>query len=250
VAVRWLTAFLDRPAAGFDVAVAFWAAVTDSTRSPRRGERGQFATLVPRDGDAYLCMEEIVEGPGGSHLDLHVDDLAGFARRARRLGAIEAGDAGGAVVFRSPAGLTSCAVGHRGEVVRPQPGRIAADAGLQLLDQLCIDIPATAFEEECAYWSALTGWELHDSSLHPAFRYLVRPSWSPLRLLLQRRDDDAGAARAHPDFACDEIDALADRHRALGARVVARFPRWTVMTDPAGFPYCLTGRDPRTGRAQ
>ena len=65
--VRWLTAFLDRPAATIDAATAFWRTVTGSTLSTPRGEHRQFATLLPPDGDAYLRVLpdlELYQGDG------------------------------------------------------------------------------------------------------------------------------------------------------------------------------------------
>jgi hypothetical protein len=116
-----------------------------------------------------------------------------------------------------------------------------------LVDQLCIDIPGDRFDEECEFWANLTGWELRSSSVRREFKFLTRPAWSPLRLLLQRRDDADGPARAHLDFASDEVDGLVRQHETLGASVAGVFDHWTVMNDPAGHAYCITSRDPRTG---
>ena len=72
----------------------------------------------------------------------------------------------------------------------------------------------------------------------------------PVRLLLQRRDS-AGQhdrVRAHVDFACTDRQRLAEVHAAAGARVRSVFPHWTAMADPTGRPYCLTMRDPETGK--
>jgi len=52
--VRWLTVFLDFPADDFDAGVAFWREVTGCGLSPLRGAEGEFATLLPASGDAYL----------------------------------------------------------------------------------------------------------------------------------------------------------------------------------------------------
>ena len=52
--VRWTTAFLDFPATTFEVGCSFWQGVTGYGLSPRRGRQGEFATLEPPDGDAYL----------------------------------------------------------------------------------------------------------------------------------------------------------------------------------------------------
>ena len=61
------------PAASFDAGTAFWRQVTGYGLSPFRGPDGEFATLLPPAGDAYLRVQRILDGPGGCHLDLHVD---------------------------------------------------------------------------------------------------------------------------------------------------------------------------------
>jgi hypothetical protein len=245
VSIRWLTAFIDRPAASFESSVRFWTATTASALSPARGDRAQFATLLPPDGDAYLRVQRVASG-GGSHLDVHVDDIDAFTRRAVELGASNDGPSEGVNVLRSPAGLSWCVVGHDGASVRPDPLLLRSGAA-SLVDQLCIDIPAGCFAAECAFWSGLTGWELRTSSVRPEFTFLLRPAWSPLRLLLQRRDDVDGTAEAHLDIATDDVVGLVAHHATLGAEVVRAFDHWTTMRDPAGLPYCITRRDPRTG---
>jgi hypothetical protein len=69
----------------------------------------------------------------------------------------------------------------------------------------------------------------------------------PLRLLLQRTDDEAEGCTAHLDFACDDVVAEERRHRALGATVLRTMPNWTTLVCPAGLSYCITRRDPITG---
>ena len=54
--VSWVTVFIDLPAGEHQRASEFWAAVTRSTLSPVRGEHGEFATLIPASGDAYLRL--------------------------------------------------------------------------------------------------------------------------------------------------------------------------------------------------
>ncbi|MEZ5226205.1 MAG: VOC family protein [Acidimicrobiales bacterium] len=118
-----------------------------------------------------------------------------------------------------------------------------------LLDQISIDIPHGAFDDECRFWSDLTGWPIHGGSV-PEFRVLQRPDGMALRILLQRLDDDdpATLARAHLDFAVGEHgDAIAAWHQTLGATFARQGRRWITLTDPAGLPYCLTERDPVTG---
>jgi len=149
-------------------------------------------------------------------------------------------------ILRSPAGMACCVVTYRGEGRRAAP-RHSASGVLNLVDQLCIDIPAGRFDQECGFWSDLTGWELRASSVRREFRYLVRPPDMPLRLLLQRSNDDEGPAHAHVDIAGDDAKVVAADHESLGASVTERFEHWTAMTDPSGYPYCVTSRDPRTG---
>ncbi len=235
----------------FDATAAFWCAVTGSTGSTlseRRGETGQFATLLPSNGDAFARIQATDDGSSGVHLDLHTDDVRGLAGRAVELGAVETDDQGTLVLLRSPGGLRFCVVGHHGEHSRPTPLR---SPGLpdSLLDQVCVDAPAHLFEAEVAFWSTLTQWPVIGAS-HHEFRALHRPDGMPIRLLLQRLgDDDSGTeVRAHLDIAAgpDAADLVAT-HEALGSRFVHPGRVWSTLADPAGLEYCLTQRDPITG---
>jgi hypothetical protein len=233
VTVRWLTTFLDRPAARFDAAVAFWTAVTGSTLSPARGEQDEFATLIPGDGDAYLRMQRVATGPGGSHLDLHTDDIVALADHAERLGAAVERRLDDVVVLRSPAGLQFCSVLHRGETTPPAPPRV---------DQVCIDVPPDEYERECAFWSALTGWD-HRPAMLPEYSYLDAPAPIAARVLFQRLGE--GTVGAHLDIACADVEAITVEHERWGATVHARHEWWTTLLDPASLPYCLVRRLPR-----
>ncbi|MET8149681.1 VOC family protein [Actinoplanes sp. NPDC049668] len=226
---RWVTGFLDSPSR---VAEPFWRAVTGSGLSARRGPGGEFATLLPGDGDAYLRVQVVGDGPADCHLDLHVEDVAAQARRVVGLGADVVLADGELVVLRSPAGLRFCLVPWRGEAVRPAGGRA-------LVDQLCLDVPRAVFDGEADFWAAATGWRRRPGSL-PEFDFLVRPDGMPLRLLLQRVGGDR--AGMHPDLACDDRPAEVAWHVGLGAVVVSAGPRWTTLRDPAGRLYCVTDR--------
>jgi hypothetical protein len=153
---RWSTVFLDFPADAFDSGVAFWQAVTGSGLSAHRGPSGEFATLLPPDGDAYLRVQRLAAGDGGCHLDLHVDTatepLAEAAERARALGARLLHTEDGLIVAESPAGFTFCLVSWHGEHVVPSP--LPGDAGATRVDTLCIDVPPAEFERECAAHSS------------------------------------------------------------------------------------------------
>jgi hypothetical protein len=225
VTTAWITAFLDVPASRYDVAARFWSGVAGSSLSRSRGANDEFATFVPPDGDDYLRIQRIESGQAGVHLDLHAPDLDFEPSR-------------------SPGGFGYCL--NEGETgTRPLP-RIWAAGHTSLVDQVCLDIPASAYDEECSFWAAQTGWELREGS-RPEFRFLVRPDEIPLRVLLQRLDVGDGPVRAHLDIATSDRPAETDRHRELGARVETTKQDWTTLRDPAGALYCITDRDPYTG---
>lgn len=252
VSIRWLTVFLDLPAGVSDSTASFWGEVTGSKLSAWRGTHDEFATLVPPDGDAYLRIQRLQSRPGGCHIDLHVDveaePLDELGGRAESLGARLQSWEDDLVVLKSPGGLPFCLVPWAQESTVPTPVRFE-ESGASRADQVCLDIPPRQFADECSFWSALTGWSVRSGGL-PEFRYLQRPDGVPVRILLQRRTYARGSdpVRAHLDFACDDSAGTAIRHATWGARVVATFPNWITMADPAGRAYCLTRRVPATGR--
>ncbi len=236
--IRWMYLFLDTPAADAARSWTYWADITGSTSSPVRGEHGQFATLLPARGDAWLKVQAVDEGSGGVHLDIDTDDRGALVARALELGATVRGSYHDVVVLRSPAGIVFCAtVGETGAVDR----RLDA-----LADQACLDIPPSRFVAEVAFWRDLTGWVASEITDDDEFVSLRRPTDLPVRILLQRRDDETPAA-AHVDFATGTRAAETERHRRAGGEVVSVHAQWTVMRDPVGRIYCLTDRDPATG---
>ncbi|MDX3750400.1 VOC family protein [Streptomyces sp. AK08-02] len=238
--IRWTYAFVDRPAELLGAAQAFWTAVTETRMSETRGEQGEFVTLLPGAGDACVKVQGVASADGGAHLDLAVEDVDAFVGSASGLGAKVVAAHDGWTVLSSPAGQLFCAVPWHGESVRP------AVVDGSRLDQVSIDIPPAAYGTEIAFWERLTGWDSLAGSL-PEFHVLRPPAGLPIRVLLQRLDTDRAAASAHLDLACADIAATRARHERLGATFVARHTHWTVMRDPAGGTYCLTGRDPETG---
>ncbi|MDX3639778.1 VOC family protein [Streptomyces sp. MB09-02B] len=242
--IRWTYAFVDRPTAVFERACAFWTAVTATRLSAPRGDQGEFVTLLPESDDAWVKAQGVESG-GGAHLDLAVEDVPALVDRAVRLGAEAVAPHDGWAVLRSPAGHLFCAVPWHGEAKRPPvvDGRDGRDGSR--LDQVCLDVSPDAFADEVTFWAALTGWDSRPGS-RPEFHVLRPPAGLPLRILLQRLDTPRPAS-AHLDFACADIDATRAHHESLGATCVSHQPHWTVMRDPAGGTYCLTGRSPETG---
>lgn len=242
--LRWVWAFIDRPLERFEESAAFWTAVTESSLSARRGDDLEFATLLPSEGAAYVKLQGVHAG-GGAHLDFEVEDIPEAARKARDLGAAVVDEVPGLSVMRSPAGQLFCLVPLQSAGGTRPPVVTGPDGARSRLDQVCVDIGPAGYEDEVAFWSGLTGWELRPTSL-PEFRWLRPPASMPIRILLQRLGEDRRAS-SHIDLACSDVEAVRARHEGHGARVVDVRPGWTVMRDPAGGTYCLTGRDPATG---
>jgi predicted enzyme related to lactoylglutathione lyase len=241
--VGWVTAFIDTAEDRADDAEVFWSRVSGQRVSQRRGARDEFASLLPAEGDPYLKVQRVGQSPpGGLHLDLHSDDVRGLAARAEDLGASASYLDAGYVVCGSPGGMTFCVVGHpasRPAAPSTWPG------GRSMVDQVCLDIPPSRFDEECSFWEALTGWELSGFADDSEFRRLAWPDDIPVRFLLQRLDDEQSVVTAHLDLSSDDADAEAERHAALGASVVRRTEGWITLTDPTGRSYCVTRRTPR-----
>ena len=218
----WVTAFLDFAPGDVERGTNFWQGVTGYGRSGHRGADGEFATLVPPDGDDYLRVQGLGDGDGRIHLDLHVENPTYAAEGAIELGAH--------VVVRH-------------EASRKPPPATWPDGTRSVVDQVCLDIPPSRYDAEVEFWRTLTGWD-HDPDVSREFARLHPPDDQPLRWLLQRLDDDEQAVRAHLDLSCDDRAAETARHVALGATAGARHDDWTVLTDPVGTTYCITRRKP------
>lgn len=244
--IVWTTAFVDLPARAHAQGTGFWCAVTATSPSAPRGDDDRFATLLPRDGDAFLRVQRLGE-EARVHVDLHVDDVDGQAERATGLGARVLLHEEH-VVLASPGGFVHCLVRDEGERARPA-AVVGSRGGRSRLDQVCLDVPAPLLEAEVTYWASLTGWPARRAR-GSEFVVLERPAGMPLRLMLQELGDDDTRARvsAHLDLACgDDVATVAAEHVDLGAEVVDTSHAWTVLRDPAGLTYCLTPREPETG---
>lgn len=238
--IRWVWALLDTPTADADRSGAFWATVTRSHLSPPFGKHGEFATLLPGSGDAWLALQRVGDG-GGIHLDLDVVvPVPEAAAEATRLGAAELTRRDDVAVMRSPAGFVFCLTSwaNAGSPTTQERGDQS-----DLLDQVCLDIPSDDYAREVDFWETLTGWPKRPGSL-PEFVSLTRPDGIPLRFLLQRLGEATGTARAHLDFATTDRPGTRGAHVAAGADVVSDEQFWTVMHDPVGRTYCLTDRRP------
>ena len=244
MSLRWISVFLDVPPNLLDVATTFWTEVTGTRPGPPVGSNGEFVPLEQQPEQASLWLQRTQDGSMSCHLDLYVEDVAAEVRRATGLGARQTGvlEELEVVVLASPGGLPFCLVEHRGQSARMVP--VGPEGASSLLDQVCLDIPPSRYDAECGFWADLTGWPLTGSDAHEEFRRLTRPPEVPFAFLLQRLDDHADQVTAHLDQSCEDRDAASARHTLLGATVVRRTERWTVMRDPVGLTYCNTAKRP------
>ncbi|MBH0775126.1 VOC family protein [Nocardia bovistercoris] len=241
--IRWVWAFLDRPAQRFDECAKFWAAVTGTEPSERRGADNEFLTLLPDPAlfAAASVKMQAVTGFGRVHFDLDVDDIPATVRAALELGAELVANHRDYAVLRSPSGQIFCVTPAGRAQGRHAPAFRAPDGTLSRVDQICLDIGDADYERETEFWRALTGWE-HTLGRLPEFARL-RTAELPVHFLLQRLGEDRPAG-AHIDIAVSDIEAAAIWHESLGATVVARYENWIVLTDPGDSVYCVTARDP------
>jgi hypothetical protein len=242
LSISWLSLFADVPAARLARDLEFWAAISGWPPGEPHGDQREFVPLLPADGDAVLWLQRVDGGSGGWHPDFHVPDADEAAAVAVAAGAREQQRYDGLVVLNTPGGQPFCVVTEsRANRRRPSPPTRPAGSR-SLADQLCLDIPADAYEDECAFWAELTGWAyaLTDA---PEFRRLNPPQTVGVQLLLQRLGaDDSGGPRAHLDLSADDRRAEAERHEASGATALLRTDGWTTLRDPAGLLYCVTER--------
>ncbi|UYM04019.1 VOC family protein [Solicola gregarius] len=234
--VRWLTAVVSSPHAD---AVRFWSAVTGSTPDGSAG----YVPLRPQNADPYVWLDR---DDREVRLIVHVDDPAVAVQRAASLGATRIDASDSMARLTSPGGLAFGVTGAGPPRRRPAP--LSWPGGHRsILDQVSVDISPGAHETEVAFLESLLGWPVRHGA-RPEFDYLVRQPEQALRILLQRLDVPAyGATSTHVDLACDSVPDEVARHLALGATLVADYPLWTTMRDPAGAAYCLTRRSPDTG---
>ena len=245
--LKWAWAVIDRPERMFEESARFWTAVTGTTLSPRRGDRGEFATLLPADGDGDASVKlQGVQSGNGAHLDLEFDDFEGALARAVGLGGtvVERDEAWAHV--KSPSGYGLCVTAWSGARRTPRP-LVAPDGTRSRLDQVCIDIAPSGHDAEVEFWSRLSGLRVVPSRRWEEFSWLEPPSGSPvsppLEVLFQRLGEERPTS-AHLDVSSSDADASRRWHESLGARFVREGAYWLVMRDPGGGIYCLIRREP------
>ena len=94
-----------------------------------------------------------------------------------------------------------------------------------------------------AFWVGLTGCD-PVGERSGSYVPLHRPAGVPVRLVLQRCDDDRPGepARCHLDLAVADRPAAVSEHVRIGATHVVDHEHWTVLRDPSGHEYCVIDR--------
>ena len=149
--------------------------------------------------------------------------------------------------WRGPLGLTIAVESDSPTPEVPPPASFPGVRRSRVY-QVCVDRPRRWFDYDAETWAIHTGGHLEPLERRPEFTWVRMPDGPhPLELLLQRLDEEDGPGSAHLDVGTSDRPAEVRRHLALGATMVAEEEFWTVLSDPAGFPYCVTDRDPATG---
>ena len=105
------------------------------------------------------------------------------------------------------------------------------------LGTLIIDCQTDDLESEAGFWGAALGAEVVDP--RAGGRYIdLRGDPSDPEVILQRVDHPS---RVHIDIETDDIEAEVERLQKLGATVVEKMERWTVMEAPSKHRFCVIG---------
>ena len=97
---------------------------------------------------------------------------------------------------------------------------------MEVLDQVCLDLPAAVADQEIAFWAHITGWQW--SATSPSeFGYLRRPDGMPVRILTQRLGESEGPVRGMstsraPEDRQPRSPPGRRSHGRVGARILDR----------------------------
>lgn len=101
------------------------------------------------------------------------------------------------------------------------------------LAALVIDSQGEEKSSAIDFWSQALGWPCHETG--EKYGKLATPPDQP-DVLIQQVDHPS---RVHLDIESDDIEAEVIRLEGLGAAVVERRERWTVMEAPTGHRFCV-----------
>jgi len=234
----WAHVFIDVPSELASTTEAFWSAVTGWPTGTPWTNHPEFVSMQPPEAHPYVHVQRITGTPR-VHLDLLTGDVDAEAAQLVELGAQRRRRHEWWQVMVSPGGQVFCLVG---DPLRSRPGPATwPDGHRSRVVQICVDVPTATHAAELTFWREATGWQ-HEPTGRPEYNTLVPPTSSPVRIVVQRLEDNDGAltTRAHIDMGTDDLDAEVERLQANGAIVQRRLDRWVVLGDPAGLPFCVT----------
>ena len=106
------------------------------------------------------------------------------------------------------------------------------------LGTVIIDCQTDDLESEANFWQAAPGGGITTNS-SPNGRYIdLNADPSDPQLIMQRVEHPS---RIHIDIETDDIEAEVRRLQELGATVVEKMERWTVMEAPSKHRFCVIG---------
>ena len=105
------------------------------------------------------------------------------------------------------------------------------------LGTIIIDCETDDLGREAEFWGAALGGEAVNP--RPVGRYIdLRGDAADPHVILQQVDHPS---RVHLDIETDDIEAEVERLISLGATVVEKMERWTVMEAPSKHRFCVIG---------
>jgi predicted enzyme related to lactoylglutathione lyase len=105
------------------------------------------------------------------------------------------------------------------------------------LGTVIIDCQTDDLESEAQFWRAALGGDITSPS--PGGRYIdLQADPSDPHVILQRVEHPS---RIHIDIETDDIEAEVRRLQDLGATVIEKMERWTVMEAPSKHRFCIIG---------
>lgn len=103
------------------------------------------------------------------------------------------------------------------------------------LGDLVIDCEGGDIDDHAAFWASALGRDVEESPKNPRYRRLIGKA-GEIGILLQTVEHPS---RVHLDIETDNQDKEVARLEQLGARIVERFPGWTVMEAVSGHRFCV-----------
>ncbi|WP_029064187.1 VOC family protein [Labrenzia sp. DG1229] len=103
------------------------------------------------------------------------------------------------------------------------------------LGDLVIDCQGGNIDDHAAFWAGALGRTIEDEPKSPRYRRLFGKE-GEIGILLQLVEH---TPRVHLDIEADNPDREVERLETLGATIVRKLDRWTVMQATSGHRFCV-----------